>query len=221
MKCLYLVPTMLIVYYAQAQDSRPQYIYHTVEWNETVYSIPVHYNITTREFLAANGFTNNVVLQPGQIVAVRPLTPAEVLTTYKSIKKNTDISANEEEAKRAYKKAKAINEAKKLVLVDSIAVDVQAVVAKIEKAKRDFNSAGNKPTAESSMLKEDLGPNGIPYTISTNGYHLVEKKQTLFHIALIYGFTLDELKELNHLPTTDIMIGQMLKVSKEQAYSVK
>ena len=65
-----------------------------------------------------------------------------------------------------------------------------------------------------STKKLEYGPTGIVYHVSANKFHLVEKKQTCFRIALIYGLAMDELLKLNHLPNTNIQIGQRLRVKK-------
>jgi LysM repeat protein len=41
---------------------------------------------------------------------------------------------------------------------------------------------------------------------------VVEKGQTFYRIALIYGLTIDQLKALNNMSNTNIAVGQKLKV---------
>lgn len=246
MKRFCIIPAILIAICVQAQTPT-QYLRHTVEWNETVYSIPVHYNISTKDFLATNGLAGDAKLVAGQTVVIRPLTPSEVLALAKKdmpekkyapakasavieepaqteqpvAVKVKEESANQEQEK--YEPYIAVENStpgaytKSIVPEQKMVVDVQAVVAKIEKARQEFNSIEPKKPTREVLPNEDLGPNGIVYTISNNGYHQVEKKQTFYHIALIYGLTVEELKQINNMTTTDIMIGQKLKVDMEQA----
>jgi LysM repeat protein len=65
-----------------------------------------------------------------------------------------------------------------------------------------------------STNKTEMGPGGIVYHVSTSQYHVVERKQTFYRIALIYGLTINELLQLNNLSSTDLRIGQKLRVSK-------
>ncbi len=243
MKRICLIPAMLFAICLTAQTPIP-YLRHTVEWNETVYSIPVHYNITTKEFLAANGFTRDVELHAGQEVAIRPMTSLEILAIAKESKQEQAAIATKPITKpKTYAKAAAVFEAqplvpeervvidveavvakmkkaqetKPLVEEDKIVIDVAAVVAKMEREKMMISSVEPKKSARQLATNEDAAPNGITYIKSSDGYHLVERKQTLYRIALTYGLTVDELKALNGMNTTDIMIGQKLKVVREQA----
>lgn len=70
--------------------------------------------------------------------------------------------------------------------------------------------------AEPKVAKQSIvyGPNRTCYIVSQNGYHVVEKNQTCYRIALIYNINLDYLMELNNLSSYIIEIGQKLKVRK-------
>ena len=59
-----------------------------------------------------------------------------------------------------------------------------------------------------------MGPHGEVYNVSKTGYHIVGKGQTFYRIALIYGLSVEELKQLNGMSNTNISVGQKLKVSK-------
>ncbi len=243
MRRICFIPAMLFAICLTAQTPIP-YLRHTVEWNETVYSIPVHYNITTKEFLEANGFTRDVQLHEGQEVAIRPMTHAEIIAMAQQSKfEPTAEVAKPVTRQKTYAKAAAVFEAqplvpeerividveavvakmkkaqepKPLVEEDRIVIDVAAVVAKMEREKMMISSVEPKKSARQLAANEDAAPNGIAYTKSSDGYHLVELKQTLYRIALTYGLTVDEIKALNSMKTTDIMVGQKLKVFREQA----
>jgi succinoglycan biosynthesis transport protein ExoP len=45
--------------------------------------------------------------------------------------------------------------------------------------------------------------------------HTVKKNQTLFSIAQLYGLSVEELKEMNHLQGNNVKLGQVLVVGKE------
>lgn len=184
-----------------AQKATPKYVKHVVEYTETVYSIPVHYNMTTKEFLSVNNFPIDVELKPGQEVLIREMTPEEIEearlrklkeTPEQSIK----ISSNEQARLEMKKKVEAVD------MTKADAGDQKLPVAKFD-----------APKAISVDNDIDIGPNGIAYKISKDGYHMVEKKQTIYHLSKIYNISIDDLKRLNNLASTDILIGQRLKVS--------
>lgn len=55
----------------------------------------------------------------------------------------------------------------------------------------------------------------VYYKVSKDGYHLVEKGETLFSISRKYGFGVDDLSEFNNLnDATSIKAGQKLKIGK-------
>lgn len=187
-----------------AQKAGVKYVKHVVEYTETVYSIPVHYNMTTPEFLSVNNFDIDVVLKPGQEVLIREMTPAEMEEArLRKLKETPEqkvvISSNEQARMEIKQKVEAVEPVKAEPVKD-------LPVAKAEVASQP------KPTA-STDKDFDIGPNGILYKISKTGFHLVEKKQTIYHLSQIYNVPIEELKRMNNLATTDISIGQKLKVS--------
>ena len=60
----------------------------------------------------------------------------------------------------------------------------------------------------------EVGPGGTKYNVASDGYHTVQRGQTFYRVALIYGLTVDELQKINNLPNTNIEVGQKLKVKK-------
>jgi LysM repeat protein len=92
--------------------------------------------------------------------------------------------------------------------------------------KTDFPTkqpiAQDKPeptTKQASAPKTESGSPSAVGTpekkISTEKYHEVKPKETLFGIGRIYGVTVDELRRLNNMGPTDMVhYGQKLKISK-------
>ena len=237
MKRFSIIPAILFALFVQAQNEPTHFVRHTVEWDETIYSIPVHYSISTKDFLNLNHFTSDIKLSEGQTVLIRPMTPGEVLALNKTaIQEKTTAATPEPKAaepqpvkseeltsKKEIAQQEVVVEKKEPAVIEKpapVVVEVKApleevkpIVEKREKAIQAFNEAPVAKADKKSFANEDLGPNGITYTISNSGYHQVEKKQTFYHIALIYGLTVDELKRINNMASTDIAIGQKLKVS--------
>ncbi len=202
-----IIPLMLALGTTKSTVAQ-DYLKHTVQPYETIYSIPVHYNITTNDFLAINHFDAHIRLLPGSEVLIRELTPADMELAYNKHEELKEKKLSRHEIALAEERAKIdaapITKLEPTKPKESLAVVVKNAVPPVVSAKT---------TEANASLPEDIGPNGIRYKISKTGYHLVESKQTLFHLALIYNQTVEHLKQINSLPTTDISVGQKLKVS--------
>lgn len=220
MKKQLIAMVLLAILTLSAKDGFCQdYLMHQVESNETVYSIPVHYNSTTLEFLSINGFDIDVNLKPGMMVKIRPykeseipniIKPAEkpVLAATTSKKEQIMMATKLEVENPTFAKAEVVKtEPAKKEVMEPVAV----VVA-------DYSTKSSKPAPSAYNFiydpnkTTDMGPNGIMYKISKTGVHVVEKKQTMYHIALIYNTTIETLLKINNLQTTNLLIGQKLKV---------
>lgn len=203
----YLVLLMVLSWgrtYAQ------QYLEHTVEWSETIYSIPVHYNMTTKEFLAVNGFSHDVEIKPGMVVKVRELTPEEQFAKKRQEQKIETVKVE------PAKPAPVASNREQIMMDTKMKVEdvVPAVAQKQPEPKPEPVKAPVQKVEQPVAIDPDIsvGSNGVVYHISKNGLHLVEKQQTAFHIAKIYNLTIDDLLRINNLQSTDIKIGQKLKV---------
>ncbi|MBL7777153.1 MAG: LysM peptidoglycan-binding domain-containing protein [Chitinophagales bacterium] len=203
----YLVLLMVLSWgrtYAQ------QYLEHTVEWSETIYSIPVHYNMTTKEFLAVNGFSHDVEIKPGMVVKVRELTPEEQFAKKRQEQKIETVKVE------PAKPAPVASNREQIMMDTKMKVeDVVPAVAQMQpEPKPEPVKAPVQKVEQPVAIDPDIsvGSNGVVYHISKNGLHLVEKQQTAFHIAKIYNLTIDDLLRINNLQSTDIKIGQKLKV---------
>jgi len=84
-----------------------------------------------------------------------------------------------------------------------------------EKSEKHLTEPKKESTNTSTVDPSQLvGPNGAKYELTSGNFHVVQKGQTFYRIALIYHLTVDELKKINNMTTTDIKVGQEIKVSK-------
>lgn len=169
---------------AQSKERLPRFQEHYVRERETPSSISSDFSIKTRDFLLLNNFPADVKLKPGQKVLIRVLKDGE------TVEKETPYSAPRKNS--ADEKNKP-DEATK----------------KPQNTKKE-SAATSKGETTTEML---VGPNGAKYELSSGGFHVVQKGQTFYRIALIYHISIDQLKKLNNMTTTDIKVGQELKIS--------
>lgn len=201
---------VLLLVLSWGRTSAQQYLEHVVEWSETIYSIPVHYNMTTKEFLAVNGFSHDVEIKPGMVVKVRELTPEEQFAKRREENKKEVVKVE------VAKPAPVASNREQIMMDTKMKVeDVVPVVAQKQPEPKPEPVKIQEPKVEQPSATDpniSVGSNGVIYHISKNGTHLVEKQQTAFHIAKIYNLSIDDLLRINNLQSTDIKIGQKLKV---------
>ena len=199
-----------VLSYGQSKDPLPRYQQHYVLERETPSSIAHDFNVRIRDFLMLNNFPADVKLKTGQKVLIRLLKEGEnaaIENPY--VPPSKDWISREGEPTNTEKSDKPNTAPTKSAETKSAAV--QPVETKTATTK----TASTKPASTSSASPDMLvGPNGAKYEMTSGSFHFVQKGQTFYHIALMYHLTMDELKKMNNMTTTDIKVGQELRVSK-------
>jgi membrane-bound lytic murein transglycosylase D len=202
------IPAMLLLFaMVSAQPERAiQFQKYIVKEGETPGIIAEKFNVKKKDFLMLNNFPSNVVLKPGEEVLIRQLiqgeTPIEEGAyggSYSARNGSTVSPARAEEKKE--------EPAPKAPVRPNTP---NAVTAAKEKPAEAVVEKPAPPPAPPKSTQ--TGPGGTKYVVSDNSYHIVEKGQTFYRIALIYGLTVDQLKALNNMTNTTISVGQKLKV---------
>lgn len=198
LKLFLLVGTFVAVSLLNAQEAIPQFLKHNVKTGETLTTIANKYRVNKKDILLLNDFPPDKKVAEGDIVLIRTLTEKEALEMDKTIYAQPSKKApkyvpepetsEEEPAKPAPSKTTK-----------------QPVAAPVQKT----NSA---PVASSGAV--EVGPGGTKYAVGNSGYHVVEKGQTFYRIALIYGLSVEELKQINNMSNLNISVGQKLKVKR-------
>jgi LysM repeat protein len=163
-------------------SAQTRFLKHKVRPGETIYTIAAKYNADAKYLLLLNNFPDNIKLAAGDIVLIRELKPGE---------------EPEREIKEFFEKS------------DYQPVKTNSVLSEMKSEKAATISTSGKASETANPMVEY---NGVGYTISSNGIHVVEKGQTFYRISLIYGISVDELKAMNGLTSTNINVGQKLKV---------
>ncbi len=210
---LAFIPAMLLLFaVASAQPERAiQFQKYIVKEGETPGLIAEKFNVKKKDFLMLNNFPSNVVLKTGQEVLIRQLiqgeTPIEEGAyggAYSArngrTTEPTAIDEKEESAPKAPARPETPNA-------------VTAAKKANEHTETSAEAPANKTAPPPAPAKStQTGPGGTKYVVSEGNYHIVEKGQTFYRIALIYGLTVDKLKELNDMTNTTISVGQKLRV---------
>jgi len=201
---------MLIAFTTQAQERLPQFLKHTVKQGENVNTITQKYGVKAGDFFLLNDFPSDVKLSAGQVVLVRKLKDGEQAPMEESApvtKKNVVRTETTEVVETPTTTTTTTTETK-----------VKTTPAKtVTTTSTESKTVAAAPAAErpvASTKAVEVAPNGTEYKVTQSEYHVVEKGQTFYRVALIYGLTVDELKALNNLSNTTIAVGQKLRVRK-------
>ncbi len=191
----------------QAQIAYPRFQKHQVLDGETASSIAEQFNVSLSDFCLLNDFPEDVQLKYGQVVLVRQLKAGEEEIVEDPLPLKKEPAKTSAPAKEA-----AITRKEETPVVK----EKPQPVAETRKSAPETKVVAEEPfvVPPPSTKSVEIGPGGTRYNVTQSEYHVVQKGQTFFRIALIYGMSVDELKELNGLSSTTIEIGQRLKVRK-------
>jgi len=207
------VPAMLLLFtVATAQPERAiQFQKYIVKDGETPGLIAEKFNVKKKDFLMLNNFPSNVVLKQGQEVLIRQLIQGE--TPIEEGVYGGSYSARNGRTTEPV----AIDEKEEPAPKAPVRPDAPNAVTAAKKASAHAETSAEPTAAKAAPApapakSTQTGPGGTKYVVSESNYHIVEKGQTFYRIALIYGLTVDKLKELNDMTNTTISVGQKLKV---------
>ncbi|MCJ0743055.1 LysM peptidoglycan-binding domain-containing protein [Pedobacter montanisoli] len=191
-------------------------IIHKVDPKESYYSISRKYNVNVKDVISYN---ENKNLQIGTIVKV----PTEL--AFNAVTKNTGKSAEnagffehtviakDNLNMLAEKYGTTINEIKQLNNLTSSNLQIGQVL-KIPFVKTN-NVAANVPVENNTVtptVKEAQQGSVIEHT--------VKAKETLNLLSGLYGTTVEDIKRLNNLSSSNLQIGQVLKIQNNKDESV-
>jgi LysM repeat protein len=204
---------------------------YKVKKDESPSSIAANNNISEQDFLTINNFKKNVKLKTGQMVKIRAILeeatpPAETTKAEeKPVEAAPPVEATPPPAGKVEEKPAPVEE-KPAPAENSEHSNQLAATRKHPSAGNNEESETPPPAKPAPAPKpkpaprsaysgdETVGPDGTQYTVSNDGYHVVEKNQTMYRISRIYHISIDELMRINNLSTTNLEIGQKLKVTR-------
>lgn len=178
----------------------PRFQKHYVLDGETATSIAKKFEVPFKDFCLLNDFPETVKLTPGQQVLIKQLKSGE-----EEVVEAVPLPTRKEKAKPVLQKEEE-------PVAAAEPVKSEPVRTAPKKAAPTEEPVAAPPVASTKAV--EIGPNGTRYNVTKEEYHVVQKGQTFYRIALIYGLTVDELKAINGLDNTTIEIGQRLKVRK-------
>jgi len=187
-------------------------IIHKVEAKETYYSISRKYNVNYKDVMTYN---DSKFLQIGVILKV-PTNISFTATTTTTAVTNADIIEHTVKAKDnlnmlAEKYGTTVNEIKRVNNLTSINLQIGQVLK--------IPATGNAAVQEAPIATAPVVSKPVLASSdnSTTIEHAVKPKENLNLLAEKYGTTVDEIKRLNGLSSSNLQIGQVLKIPSATA----
>lgn len=204
-KIVALLLLSFVLQVANAQEAIPQFLKHTVKNGETLGDLAVKYKVNKRDILLLNDFPSDKKVKAGEVILIRTLTEKEA--------NEADKAIYAQPAKQPTKQVEEERHPIKAAVKSETATAPKTVKQSVKETVAEPVQKSVAPPPPSTKAVE-VGPGGTKYNVATDGYHTVQRGQTFYRIALIYGLTVEELQQINNLPNTNIEIGQKLKVKK-------
>jgi len=190
--------------------AQSKFLKHKVRQGETIGSIAAKYEADKNYILMLNDFPPSVKLNAGDVVLIRELKPGE-----EQVKETRDFVETSSSTytppapKSEPVKSEKVSENVKYERI----VDIKPEVKKAERTVALSSAPTSDPKAGVSAQAGDVvNFNGTTYSVADDGYHIVEKGQTLYRLSVIYKTSVDKIKSLNGLTSNDVPVGTKLKV---------
>jgi len=185
-------------------------IVHRVEVKETYYAIAKKYNVNYKDVMT---FNDSKFLQVGVIIKVPTDVPFDAVST-PTTTNDVDlieytIKAKDNLNMLAEKYGTTVNEIKRVNNLNSINLQIGQVL------KIPTNGAAPQEVpivATPSPSKTETDQKTVVTTNTATSEHSVKAKENLGIIAEKYGTTIDQIKRLNGLTSSNLRIGQILKI---------
>jgi membrane-bound lytic murein transglycosylase D len=164
---------------------------HQIQPGETIIAISALYDVSVDDIKRWNNLSSSKIIA-GKSLVVYPNGHDKIVTT------STVKTGDDDFIYHKVKKGETIS---------NIAETYKVSISNIQQWN---NISGNKIIAgEELKIKQSSGRSTQK---SKEGYHIVEKGESLYSIATKYNTSVQKLKKLNNLSSSKIIVGQKLKV---------
>lgn len=193
----YKIIFFLLFTFAAATVSTAQSITHTIQDEETLFSIAQKYGVSVQQLQKWNNISGSAI-SIGQTLVIKQ---SEKEGTYTVKDGDTLFSI-------AQKFGVTVGRLKKWNNLEGAAISVgQALI--IQPVKEYQPEKAIEPVEEPVSIPAVSG--------AADGYYTVKSGDTLFRIAQLFGMEVEKLKALNGLTSNNIRVGQELKVKAGSA----
>ncbi len=189
------------------------YLTYRIKKGDTLFSIAKKHGVSVEEIIKINGVSSHS-LKVGQVIKipVRSQRNEEVVLASKpSIEETKSLKTGERltqgetkgEAKKIYHKVKR---------GETIFRIARLYNTTVEEIRRLNQLKSHKLKVGQLLLVSIQNPSREDESQGNYKYHIVQEGETLYRISLMYNVPLEVLKEVNHLESNILYVGQKLKI---------
>lgn len=220
------------VYYLKTKKSKAKTHYHVKIPGESAWSISQKYGIKLKQLLAKNRMREEKDLEPGMVMWLRFIRPADVPIEYKDVSALPEISNNTSKGAqqpsaispflesntlaepKTIQQSQNVNHKSKEVFSEKLSENSHYIDENsfVDLKREPKNIILDKSGIRISVKKSNQGENVNKIELS----HIVKASETLFSISRTYGVSIGELRQWNDIENLDVLsIGQLISIEIE------
>jgi len=190
-------------YFYKKKKSKALVPFHTVQSGESTWSIAQKYGMKEWSLRTKNRMAKREALVLGRVLWLNKARPERVAVQIKPVQQ---VVVKEEVLKEEVVQEKVVGKEPK---VEEVSVSTPPIVEYKEEIKtKQTSSPAEVPLATQLPVVEE--------TEKKKGAYIVKQGDTYYGISRKFGFTVQELKELNKLSHEDLFIGQVLSIEQSK-----
>ena len=182
---------------------------HRVRRGESLWSIARKYGVSVYALKRANRIRRARYIRPGQVLVI----PVGAGSRMRYTKRNSRIKVT----RKGYHRVKEGETLWSIARAYGVSVSAIKRANRLKTSRIKPGDLLKIPKSKGSIMARKGKSRNTP-DISTKGYHRVRKGETIWSIARKYGVTVSQIKALNHLRSTRIKPGDMLRIPSNRAY---
>jgi membrane-bound lytic murein transglycosylase D len=213
-------------YYLQLKKSKANVAFHTVQWNESMWSIAQKYAMKVSAIRTKNRMTKNELLKPGRVLWLRSKRPQGQAVEYKTLSPKPEptpvVIKKENPQETLLIKENPIPSNAPLALYHVVkAGETVFSISRMYHVDSDSIKEWNQLSDYSIKVDQKLkvgyaeqikGDTTSISPTSKSIEYIVKPGDTLYSIARLYGVKPDQIMQWNQLASYTISIGQRLVI---------
>jgi membrane-bound lytic murein transglycosylase D len=208
-------------YFLQLKKSKANVAFHTVQKNESLWSIAQKYAMKTSAIRSKNRMSKNELLKPGRVLWLRSKRPKDKAVEYKTIVIEDDPKPNVIEEKQKILEVKPIEQSKAnnnepiyhLVKTGETVFSISRMYHIDSDSIKEWNQLNDYSIKVGQKLIVGYSDQLKQTSVNMNAQsieYIVKPGDTLYSISRLYNVKPDQIMQWNQLSNYTLSIGQKL-----------